>query len=845
MKSMKRFSCLLFAVIAAALLFALPAGAQSGDGNVTYRYSESLAKPQNLKAVPYGLNGIRLSWTASAGATHYIVYRFNFKADEWEEIGKAYKAAFYDGGLSGGTTYYYMIAAAAGTGDSVYVSAYTDYVGAKTDGAPVAPQNVEAVAYGQNGIRLSWDVSSGSTQYNVYRYNGEKKEYVYIGTAYKPAYYDGSCAPSVTYYYKVRAIREAEDATYVSGLSASVSATAFGAPAVPQNVNAAAYGDHGIRLSWTASSGATQYNVYRYNGEKKDYVYIGTAYKAAYYDGSCAPGVTYYYKVRAIYKTDGDFFVSGLSASVSATAVGAPIAPQNVKAAGYGERGIRLTWTASPGATQYNVYRYNGEKQDYVYIGTTYKAAYYDGSRVPGVTYYYKVRAIRKTDDATKVSGLSASACEVVMGAPVAPQNVKAAAYNSTGIRLTWTASPGATLYNVYRYNGAQEAYVYIGTAYKAAYYDGTCAPGVTYYYKVTAVYATDAHEFESGGSASASARFVGAPAVPKNLSAALYGDAGIRLSWTASPGATAYYVYRYNGAKNTYVYIGSATKAAYYDGSLSGGVTYYYRVRAVYKTSSSTYVSDLSAADSATVTAAQKAKRLVGKWLNDPWQFDELTITAAGNGVYYADLYFYRTTVFENCYGTANPDGSISFWGYNYDDDWYIEFCVQAYKTDRLKLTVLSTTYEFKGLYYGEYSFMRPGAKPTWTIDIIWDQLMGYYWLQKPADGYYGDNMGLEFEENNYYYEFGKYMFGYGLWNSETVYECYVDESTITGDLNGVVSFYVDKIYPNIFADYTYGGRVKVSFDFSNRNSGKIRYKYGSGNWETFAYRYSQQYWD
>ena len=536
MKTMKRLYCLLFALIAAALLFALPAWAQSGDGDVPHYYSEDLAKPQNLNAAPYGQNGIRLSWTASAGATHYIVYRFNFKADEWEEIGTAYKAAFYDGGLSGGTTYYYMIAAAADAGDSVYVSAYTDYVGAKTEGAPVAPQNVEAVAYGQNGIRLSWDVSSGSTQYNVYRYNGAKKAYVYIGTAYKAAYYDGSLTPGVTYYYKVNAVRKADDATWVSGLSASVSATAVGAPKAPQNVKAAAYGERGIRLSWTASAGATQYNVYRYNGVKQEYLYIGTAYKAAYYDGSRAPGVTYYYKVRAIRKAEGATYISGLSASVSATAVGAPVAPQNVKAAVYGERGIRLSWTASPGATQYNIYRYNGATQEYVYIGTAYKAAYYDGSRVPGVTYYYKVRAIRKADDTTKVSGLSASVCATAVGAPVAPQSVKAAAYGSNGIRLTWTASPGATIYYIYRYNGAQQKYLYLGSATKAAYYDGSLSGGVTYYYRVTSAY-YDGDLYESAMSASVSAKATGAARLTSQAAFNLWKTANRQWSgWTVMP---------------------------------------------------------------------------------------------------------------------------------------------------------------------------------------------------------------------------------------------------------------------------------------------------------------------
>ena len=184
-----------------------------------------------------------------------------------------------------------------------------------------------------------------------------------------------------------------------NSLPAAPAALAAGAPAVPQNLQAAVYNGSGLRL-------------------KQDYVYIGTAYKAAYYDGNCVPGVTYYYKVRAVSSANGSQYYSGLSASVSRQFTGAPKVPLSVKAAAYGERGIRLSWTASPGATQYNIYRYNGVKQEYLYIGTAYKAAYYDGSLAQGVAYYYKVRAIRKAGGATYVSGLSASVSAKTAGAP-------------------------------------------------------------------------------------------------------------------------------------------------------------------------------------------------------------------------------------------------------------------------------------------------------------------------------------------------------------------------------------------------------------------------------------------
>ena len=89
--------------------------------------------------------------------------------------------------------------------------------------------------------------------------------------------------------------------------------------------------------------------------------------------------------------------------------VGTPVVPQNVKAAPYGDRGVRLTWTASPGATQYNIYRYNGTKKEYVYKGTSYSTSYTDTTVVAGTTYYYKLVPVTKGAGLTLVGAYSAA----------------------------------------------------------------------------------------------------------------------------------------------------------------------------------------------------------------------------------------------------------------------------------------------------------------------------------------------------------------------------------------------------------------------------------------------------
>jgi hypothetical protein len=73
-----------------------------------------------------------------------------------------------------------------------------------------------------------------------------------------------------------------------------------GVPAAPTGLTATA-GNHQVALSWTASTGATSYSVYRgtaAGGESG--TAIGTVTTTSYTDTGLTNGTTYYYKVAAV-----------------------------------------------------------------------------------------------------------------------------------------------------------------------------------------------------------------------------------------------------------------------------------------------------------------------------------------------------------------------------------------------------------------------------------------------------------------------------------------------------------------------------------------------------------------
>jgi hypothetical protein len=78
--------------------------------------------------------------------------------------------------------------------------------------APQAPSNLTAVAVGPHQIDLSWDPSSGATQYAVER-SLDAGTWIRIATGVTTSFSDSALNPSTTYYYRVLAVSGAGQST--------------------------------------------------------------------------------------------------------------------------------------------------------------------------------------------------------------------------------------------------------------------------------------------------------------------------------------------------------------------------------------------------------------------------------------------------------------------------------------------------------------------------------------------------------------------------------------------------------------------------------------------------------
>ena len=329
---------------------------------------------------------ITVTWNAVEGAASYRVLRAMTESlEDAVEVGTSAGASWMDNDAASGVVYTYWVVAVG--------SVISGDVSASDEGylRLAAPGNVTA----SNGsfadrVDIAWDAVEAASYYRVYRStaaSGSKTAVSGWQTALN--YSDTTAAPGVTYYYFVAAAMDNE------GLNASgYSAGAVGSLklAAPTGVYATdGTSSTGVTVSWTATSGADGYIVYRGTTSNAQAAQVLSAVPSVSFDDTSAvPGTLYYYWVTA---TNA---VSESAKSAYETGFRSLGAPTGVSATTTsGTAAVTVTWTPVDGAVFYRVYRGTKTGSDYaVEIDTTTETSYADESGAAGKTYYYSVTAV-------------------------------------------------------------------------------------------------------------------------------------------------------------------------------------------------------------------------------------------------------------------------------------------------------------------------------------------------------------------------------------------------------------------------------------------------------------------
>ncbi|WP_410614457.1 fibronectin type III domain-containing protein [Amycolatopsis sp. lyj-109] len=313
-------------------------------------------------------------------------------------------------------------------------------------GPQVEPRLTATPGNGQ--ADLSWPLSPGATGYYVHTKDVTAGETTFTRLPFPvlgPMWTAGLLTNGHTYEFRLQTTKGTAEGVF------STTATVTPAGPAPNAVTdlSAGPGDGKATLSWTPVANATGYYVYRKNltaGEttftQLPWPVLGPTWVAEL----LTPGETYQFQLQA---TDGDIR-GGLSnvATVAVTGV-TPNAVTNLSASP-GAGNATLSWTLSPGATGYYVYRKNltaGEttftQLPWPVSGPTWPAE----GLTPGATYQFQVQAA----NGRLRSGLSNVATAAVTApVPTAVTDLTAKASGAGEATLSWTPSANATGYYIH-----------------------------------------------------------------------------------------------------------------------------------------------------------------------------------------------------------------------------------------------------------------------------------------------------------------------------------------------------------------------------------------------------------
>ncbi|MCE9619603.1 MAG: hypothetical protein K8R92_06815 [Planctomycetes bacterium] len=473
------------------------------------------------------------------------------------EIGESSTNSFTDTTAIPGVLYIYSVTAISGGGAESAPST-TDTGWRKLSKPANFAASDEAYI---DRVVLGWNAVEGATGYQILRGIGDDAM-TPLGTSATNNFTDLTAAWSTVYKYAVIAtcpVGNSETSETDQGSRGHM---------LPAPSNFAASDGlftYKVALSWNPVIGATSYQIFR-NGAPL--VILPGNSSTTFADTSVAVLVEYSYTVRALFEDVASPW------STPNTGFRSPIvvAPLGVNASDgtYSDK-VLVTWSTSPGASFYEVYRSGTAAPIGTVVGNG-NTSFSDTTAHFGQSYYYQVKSGNAAG--TSVVSVKNTGYRRIR----TPQNVVASDGTYAGkVVVTWSGVDGATGYKIFR-SGTVNAIGSTPSATVLTFSDFSALAGTVYTYTVVATSATGLSEPSTGDTG-----FPGTLSKPIGLAASdgTYTNK-VRVTWTKLVGASSYKIYR-DG-----ILIGSSVGNAstvFNDEQAGAGIVYTYRVRGVTST--------------------------------------------------------------------------------------------------------------------------------------------------------------------------------------------------------------------------------------------------------------------
>ena len=517
-----------------------------------------------------------------------------------------------------------------------------------TEGRPPTPAITSVTANGPTSITVVWGAATGTTSYQLRYMMADGAWSNPINMMGNLSYVHRGLSQSTKYTYQVKSRNVNGDSDWSTSMDTTTTAAATTGEAlnVPGNFRAVdATDDTGaaVKLTWSSVSMANSYRVMMWDGDSWDDVDLtadevtmrSKTVSGTVGDAPIASDMTYYFVIRAVKVTAGpddelnaggddvEVDTSDWSEPVAGmTDAMEPVAPTALAAEPRGDSSIWLTWTApattgDPAggmATHYTVRYRVGQSGTLRTMTVRGRTTHLHTGLSANTTYWYSIRAHNSGGDSAwhpdQSGGEQGTDPTEVMAKTAAtrlmpPGGISPEALDTGSIKLSWTAVPGATGYEIQKWDAGATLPAWEPLDADA---DGTPDPPTT----MTTVTDTDftvptdagayltAHYIvrtvSGGGTTSNWSGVVTgmtkpiAPTTAPDLSLYPTGQTIVRLAWAMVPGAEDYELQYAEGVAtdalfedtrfNSMTMTLPASPQFYVHTGLKTGTRYTYRVR-------------------------------------------------------------------------------------------------------------------------------------------------------------------------------------------------------------------------------------------------------------------------
>ncbi|MDS0528059.1 fibronectin type III domain-containing protein [Clostridium sp. SHJSY1] len=402
---------------------------------------------------------------------------------------------------------------------------------ASTTNDVLPPSNLSYQLTTPSDIKLTWSSVYEATSYNVYGIIDGKL--TLLGNTTTP-YYNFSNLKEGTYAYVVSSISSYGESAPNAPVNVNIVYPNMNAPT---GLTSKVQNGNDLSLSWTASSYAKSYNVYKTSsgGEKT----LVTSVNTTTYSLTNAPAGSYTYEISAVNPLYGE---SPLSNPSQVDVVWPTMtAPGGFAYSLLNINDISLKWNSVPYATGYKVYQIIDGKKILKSTVTNTSVTY---TNMPTNNYVYEIHSYSdrfgESTDGTQTS------FNLTLPTMEAPTNLTYSIVNGNDITLKWNTSPYATGYKIYQIVNGQKTLKSTVTSTSITY---TNMPGGNYSYEVHS-YNTRFGESTDGSELSFNL-ILPTMQSPDNSTYSITNGNDITLKWVASPFATGYKIYQIvNGQK-------------------------------------------------------------------------------------------------------------------------------------------------------------------------------------------------------------------------------------------------------------------------------------------------------